>query len=148
MVYCREDISCDVEPESWVRASLICGRVVRHANALKCSTANWTLLREAFFWTWIWLLKINCILLLCIFGHKTSVTGVKRAATITLHANSHLFCEVSIWNIWLSKVSCTYLSWNVYGSHYHQYLNTSQTTNKHIFLHLFKGIIVLSTLYT
>lgn len=52
------------------------------------------------------------------------------------------------WSIWLSKVSCTYFTWNVHGSHYHQYLNTSQTANKHIFLRLFKGVIVLSTLYT
>lgn len=50
--------------------------------------------------------------------------------------------KFQFWNIWLSKVSCTYLSWKVCGCHYHQYLNTSQTTGKHILLHLFKDIIV------
>lgn len=47
-----------------------------------------------------------------------------------------------------SKVSCTYLSWKVCGCHYHQYLNTSQTTGKHILLHLFKGIrVTIHTLH-
>lgn len=50
--------------------------------------------------------------------------------------------KFQFWSIWLSQVSCTYLSWNVYDCHYHQYLNTSQTTDKCIFLHLFKDIIV------
>lgn len=36
------------------------------------------------------------MLLLCVFGYETSATGVRRAATITLHTNSHSFCKVSI----------------------------------------------------